>query len=79
MFISLVGPPEFGRLQLLYNWLKIGTFQPKVDKIHFFYKLSQPFYDAMQKVIENLEFVHGVNFEFIVSLKNNGTKVFANF
>ena len=28
----------------------------------------------MQKVIENLEFVCGVNFEIICSLKNNGTK-----
>ena len=28
----------------------------------------------MQKEIENLEFVRGVNFELIDSLKNNGTK-----
>ena len=28
----------------------------------------------MQKEIENLEFDQGVNFEFIDSLKNNGTK-----
>ena len=28
----------------------------------------------MQKEIENLEFVRGLNFEFIDSLKNNGTK-----
>ena len=28
----------------------------------------------MQKEIKNLEFVQGVNFEFIESLKNNGTK-----
>ena len=28
----------------------------------------------MQKEIENLELVRGVNFEFIDSLKNNGTK-----
>ena len=28
----------------------------------------------MQKEIESLEFVRGVNFEFIDSLKNNGTK-----
>ena len=28
----------------------------------------------MQKEIKNLEFVQGVNFEFIYSLKNNGTK-----
>ena len=28
----------------------------------------------MQKEIENLEFVQGVNFEYFDSLKNNGTK-----
>ena len=28
----------------------------------------------MQKEIENLQFVQGVNFEFFDSLKNNGTK-----
>ena len=28
----------------------------------------------MQKEIDNLEFVDGVHFEFINSLKNNGTK-----
>ena len=28
----------------------------------------------MQKEFENLQFVHGVNFEFIGSLGNNGTK-----
>ena len=28
----------------------------------------------MQKEIENLEFIRGVSFEFIDSLKNNGTK-----
>ena len=41
---------------------------------NFFYQHSQTFYDVMQKEIENLEFVQGVNFEFIDSLKNNGTK-----
>ena len=74
VFISLVGPSETGKSQLIYNWLKIGTFQPKFDKIYFFYQHSQPLYDVMQKEIENLEFVQGVNFEFIDSLKNNGTK-----
>ena len=33
----------------------------------------------MRKEIENLEFVQGVNFEFIDSLKNNGTKYFLKF
>ena len=74
VFISLVGPSETGKSQLIYNWLKIGIFQPKFDKIYFFYQHSQPLYDVMQKEIENLEFVQGVNFEFIDSLKNNGTK-----
>ena len=69
VFISLVGPSETGKSQLIYNWLKIGTFQPKSDKIYFFYQHSQTLYHVMQKEIENLEFVRGVNFEFIDSLK----------
>ena len=79
VFISLVGPSETGKSQFIYNWLKIGTFQPKFDKVYFFYQHSQPLYDVMQKEIENLEFVQGVNFEFIDSLKNNGTKYFLIF
>ena len=74
VFISLVGPSETGKSQLIYNWLKIGTFQPNFDKIYIFCQHSQPLCDVMQRGIENLEFVHGVNFEFIDSLKNNGTK-----
>ena len=74
VFISLVGPSETGKSQFIYNWLKIGTFQTKFDKIYVFYQHSQRLYDVMQKEIENLEFVLGVNFEFIDSLKNNGTK-----
>ena len=58
VFVSLVGPSETGKSQLIYNWLKLGTFQPKFDKIYFFYHHSQPFYDVMQKEIANLEFVH---------------------
>ena len=74
VFFSLVGPSETGKLQLIYNWLKIGKFQPKFDKIYFFYQHSKPLYEVMQKEIENLEFVQRVNFEFIDLLKNNGTK-----
>ena len=68
VLISLVGPSEAGKSQLIYNWLKIGTFQPKFDKIYFFYQHSQPFYDVMQKEIESVEFFRGVNFEFFDSL-----------
>ena len=74
VFNSLVGPSETGKSQLIYNWLEIGTFQPKFDKIYFFYQHSQLFYDVMQMEIENFEFVKRVNFEIIDSIKNNATK-----
>ena len=74
IFVSLVGPSDFGKTYLIHEWLKVGTFQPKFDKNYFFYQHPQPFYDVMQKEIHNLEFVQGVPFEFINSLKNNGTK-----
>ena len=73
VFASLVGPSASGKSQFIYNWLKKGTFQPKSDKIYFFYQHSQTLYDVMQKEVESLNFVQGVNFEFIDSLKNNGT------
>ena len=67
----MVGPSGTGKSQLYYNWLKIA---PKFDKIYFFYQHSQSLYDVIQKEIEKLEFVQGVNFDFIDSSKNNGTK-----
>ena len=74
IFISLVGPCDSRKTYLIHEWLKVGTFQPKFDKIYFFYQHPQPLYDVMQKQIDNLEFVQGVHFEFINSLKNNCTK-----
>ena len=74
VFISLVGPSKTRKSQLFYNWLKNGTFQPKFDKIYFFYQHSQTIHDVMQKDIENLEFFQGVFFNFIDSPKNNRTK-----
>ena len=57
-------------LQLVKNW----NFSTNVWQNLLFYQHSQPLYDVMQKEIENLDFVQGVSFEFIDSLKNNGTK-----
>ena len=74
LFISLVGPSETRKSQLIYNWLIIRTFKPKLDQTYLFYQHSQLLYDVMQKEIENLEFVRAENFEFIDSLKNNCTK-----
>ena len=79
VFFSLVGLSETGKLQLIYNGLKIGTFQPKCDNFHVFHQRSQPLNDVMQKEIENVEVVRGVNFDFIDSLKKNGTKYLVIF
>ena len=74
IFISLVGPSDSGETYLIHECLKVGTFQPKFDRICFFYQHTQPIFDVMDKEIDNLEFVQGVHFEFINSLKSNGTK-----
>ena len=71
VFITLV---RDRKVTIFYNWLKKGTFQPKLDKINVYYQHSQTLFGVMQKEIENLEFVQCVNFEFIDSLKNNGTE-----
>ena len=62
-------------LKLAKNW-NIST---RVWQSLLFYQHSQPPYEIIQKEIENLEFVRGINFEFIDSLKNNGTKYLLNF
>ena len=70
---SLEGPSETGKSQVIYHWLKNGTFYQNL--INFtFYQHPQPLYAVIQKETGNLEFVQCVNFDFIDSLKNNGTK-----
>ena len=49
VFISLVGPSGSGKSRLIFDWLKNGTFQPKFDKIYYFYQHFQPLYSSMQK------------------------------
>ena len=69
----MVGPLETGKLQLIPIRQKNGTFHSKFDKIDFFINIPNLF-TIYAKEIENLEFVRGVNFEIIDSLKNNFTK-----
>ena len=52
VFISLVVPSETGKLHRIYNWLKIGTFQPKFDKTYFIHLHSQPLYDVLKKKLK---------------------------
>ena len=74
VFISFVGPSETAKAQFVYKWLKNGTFQPRFEKLYSFYQHSQTLYDVMQKEIENLQFVRGVNLEYIDSLNYNGAR-----
>ena len=69
IFLALVGPSDSGKMYLKHEWLKVGTFQPKFEKIYFTYQHPQRLYDVMQKEIDDLEFVQGVHIEFINSLK----------
>ena len=48
IFISLAGPSDFGKTYLIHEWLKVGTFQPKLDKTYFFSQHLQPICDVMQ-------------------------------
>ena len=68
-FISLVGPSGSGKSHLIFEWLKIGTFQPKFDKFFKFYQHYQPLYGQMRR--KNLKFIQGVDFELIENLPNN--------
>ena len=77
VFISFVGPSETRKLQLIYNWLENGTFQPKLNKI-IPYQSSQPLYTVMQREIESVKFIQSVKFEFIDSLKKQRYKVHVN-
>ena len=52
--------------------MKIGTFQPAIDKIFYFYQHYQPFYSQLQR--NNLKFIQGVDFDLVENLRNNGTK-----
>ena len=67
---------SFGNWKLATSsqWAKNWIILTKVWQNLLFYQHSQPLYDVRQKEFENLEFMRGVNFEFIDSFKNNGTK-----
>ena len=70
----MVCPSEIVKSQFIFNWLKIGTFQSKIDNIYNSYQHSQSIYDVMQKETDNLEFLQGVSFDYIDSVKNNGAQ-----
>ena len=78
IYILLVGLSGSGILNLIFEWLKVDTFQMNlIDKIFYFYQHCQPSYGRMQR--KNLKFIQGVDFELIENLPNNETKYVLNF
>ena len=74
----MVGRSERENHNLFTNGLKLEPFNQVLTKVTFLSTL-QPLYAVMRKETENLEVAQGTNFEFIDSLKNNGTKSFLIF
>ena len=64
VFTLLVGPRECQKSHLTFDCLKIGTFQPKFDKVFYFYQHYQPLYGQMQRN----QIIQGVDFELIENL-----------
>ena len=73
-FVSLVGPSGSGNSHLIHEWLTIGCFQPEFEKIYYLYQHYQSLYGLMSKDVKKIEFIEGVDFEFIQNLPNNRTK-----
>ena len=72
--MSLVGPSGSGKTQLILKLLKNQCFYPDFDKIFYFYQNFQSIYREFEKQISNIEFILNVDFQFIDSLPNDGTK-----
>ena len=51
IFISLVRPSDSGKTYLIHEWLKVGTIQPKFDKIYYINTLNHSVMSYKQKMI----------------------------
>ena len=69
--MSLVGPSGSGKTRLIFEMLRVGTFQPAFDKILYFYHFDQQIFRLMQKEIDNIEFISSLDFELINNLPTN--------
>ena len=73
IFMSLVGPSGSGKTKLIFQMLTSGTFQPKFDKIYYFYQHYQDIYDAMLSHLHNIEFIQCIDFQMIANLPSDGS------
>ena len=59
--------------------LKMEPVNQTLTNTTFFYQHSQPLWDDMKKQVESLEFVEGVNLEFMHLLRNHCYKALVLF
>ena len=71
-FISLVGPSGFGQSQLVFDLLKIGTFEPKFDKMFFLINIINLIKNKCKE--KNLNLYKLMTLNGFKILLNNGTK-----
>ena len=69
IFMAVVGPSGCGKTRLIFSMLTGSTFQPKFQKIYFFYREYQQLYSEIKSKID-IEFVQTLDFELIKKLNN---------
>ena len=74
ILMYLVGPSGSGKTVSINDMLQMKIFQPSFDRILYFYKHFQTIYDTMMQSIAGIEFIQGVDLEFIENLPADGTK-----
>ena len=57
IFMAVVGPSDSGKTDLIFSMLQSSSFYPKFPKIYYFYKEFQDTFTAMQRKIQQIEFI----------------------
>ena len=57
IFMAVVGPSGSGKTDLIFSMLQSSSFYPKFPIIYYFYKEFQDTFTAMQRKIQQIEFI----------------------
>ncbi len=70
LFMAVVGPSGIGKTELIFQMVDGKTFQPRFEKVYYFYREYQDSYDLYRNRL-NIEFVPVVDFDFIETLRDS--------
>ena len=76
---KLVDPSEMLKITNYLHLAQNSNLSNENCQMYFFNNNARHTMVLCKRMFVNLEAVEGINFEFIDSLKNNGTKFFCNF